>query len=94
MKKKYLILMFLLAVASVTRLFPHPMNFAPIGAMALASGAYLGRNVWGFLAPLGIYWISDLLVNNILYAEFYNSFILFTPGFGWLYLSFAMIIVL
>ena len=94
MKKKYLILMFLLAVAAVTRLFPHPMNFAPIGAMALASGAYLGRNVWGFLAPLGIYWISDLLVNNILYAEFYNSFILFTPGFGWLYLSFAMIIVL
>ena len=86
--------MFLLAVAAVTRLFPHPMNFAPIGAMALASGAYLGRNVWGFLAPLGIYWISDLLVNNILYAEFYNSFILFTPGFGWLYLSFAMIIVL
>ena len=94
MTKKYLILILLLVVAAVTRLFPHPFNFAPIGAMALASGAYFGRTVWGFLAPLGIYWISDLLVNNILYAEFYNSFVLFTPGFGWLYFSFAAIIVL
>lgn len=94
MNKKYLILILLLVVAAVTRLFPHPFNFAPIGAMALASGAYFGRTAWGFLAPLGIYWISDLLVNNILYAEFYNSFVLFTPGFGWLYFSFAAIIVL
>ena len=94
MNKKYLILTILLVVAAVTRLFPHPLNFAPIGAMALASGAYFGRNLWAFLAPLGIYWFSDLLVNNILYAEFYNSFVLFTPGFGWLYISFAAIIVL
>ena len=94
MNKKYLILILLLVVAAVTRLFPHPFNFAPIGAMALASGAYFGRTVWGFLAPLGIYWISDLFVNIILYAGFYNSFVLFTPGFGWLYFSFAAIIVL
>jgi hypothetical protein len=94
MNKKYLILTILLVVAAITRLIPHPLNFAPIGAMALASGAYFGRNLWAFLAPLCIYWFSDLLVNNLLYSEFYNSFVLFTPGFGWLYISFAAIVLL
>ena len=41
--------------------------------MALASGAYFGRTDLGFLAPLGIFWISDLLVNNILYASFITA---------------------
>ena len=30
-------------VAAALRLVPHPPNFTPIGAMALFSGAYIGR---------------------------------------------------
>ena len=40
-------------VAAVLRLVPHPPNFTPIGAMALFSGAYLGRRGLAFVAPLG-----------------------------------------
>jgi hypothetical protein len=44
------------------RLVPHPPNFTPIGAMALFSGAYLGRRAIAFAAPLGALLLSDLVL--------------------------------
>ena len=49
-------------VAAVLRLVPHPPNFTPIGAMALFSGAYLGRRAVAFAAPLGALLLSDLVL--------------------------------
>ena len=48
--------------AAALRLVPHPPNFTPIGAMALFSGAYLGRKVLAFVAPLGALLLSDLVL--------------------------------
>lgn len=52
---------FILAAAA-SRLVPHPMNFTPIGAMALFSGAYFGRRVTAFLVPLAAMLLSDLVI--------------------------------
>jgi len=49
-------------VAAALRLVPHPPNFTPIGAMALFSGAYLGRRLLAFAAPLGALLLSDLVL--------------------------------
>jgi hypothetical protein len=49
-------------VAAVLRLVPHPPNFTPVGAMALFSGAYLGRRAMAFAAPLGALLLSDLVL--------------------------------
>jgi hypothetical protein len=49
-------------VAAVLRLVPHPPNFTPVGAMALFSGAYLGRRAVAFAAPLGALLLSDLVL--------------------------------
>jgi len=54
--------------AALLRLVPHPPNFAPIGAMALFSGAYLGRRPAAFAAPLGAMVLSDALLG------FYSGF--------------------
>jgi hypothetical protein len=51
-----------IVVAAVLRLVPHPPNFTPIGAMALFSGAYLGRKALAFAAPLGALLLSDLVL--------------------------------
>src|SRR5690242_2073663 len=68
--------------AAVLRLVPHPPNFTPIGAMALFSGAYLGRRgVIAFLAPLGALFVSDLVLG------FYH-------GMATVYFSVALIVVL
>src|SRR6476659_5683666 len=69
-------------VAAVLRLVPHPPNFTPIGAMALFSGAYLGRRgAVAFLAPLGALFLSDLALG------FYH-------GMATVYFSVALIVVL
>jgi len=69
-------------VATVLRLVPHPPNFTPIGAMALFSGAYLGRRgAVAFLAPLGALFLSDLALG------FYH-------GMATVYFSVALIVVL
>ena len=49
-------------IAAALRLVPHPPNFSPIDAMALFSGAYLGRRVLAFAAPLGALLLSDLIL--------------------------------
>ncbi|MCF7877603.1 MAG: hypothetical protein K9M14_04680 [Candidatus Omnitrophica bacterium] len=43
------------------RLIPHVPNFAPIAAVALFSGVYF-RKKHGWLLPLGVYMVSDLIV--------------------------------
>lgn len=44
-----------------TRLIPHYPNFSPLVAVALFSGVYWNKK-YGFLLPLGIYILSDLIV--------------------------------
>lgn len=51
-----------IAAAAALRLVPHPPNFSPIDAMALFSGAYLGRRALAFGAPLAALLLSDLVL--------------------------------
>jgi hypothetical protein len=48
--------------AAALRLVPHPPNFSPIDAMALFSGAYLGRKAIAFAAPLAALLLSDVVL--------------------------------
>jgi hypothetical protein len=69
-------------VAAALRLVPHPPNFTPIGAMALFSGAYLGRRgAVALLAPLGALFLSDLVIG-------------FYRGMPTVYFSVALIVLI
>ena len=70
-----------IVAAAALRLVPHPPNFTPIGAMALFSGAYLGRRGLAFVAPLAALLLSDLALG-------------FYQGMGTVYFSVALIVVL
>jgi hypothetical protein len=67
--------------AAALRLVPHPPNFSPIDAMALLSGAYVGRKWLAFAAPLGALLLSDLLLG-------------FYSGMPFQYVSVALIVLL
>jgi hypothetical protein len=59
-----------LVFAVALRFVPHPVNFAPIGALGLFAGCYLrGRGLW--LIPVGAMVISDWI------GQVFNL-----PGFG------------
>lgn len=82
--------MVLLAMA--TRLLPHWPNFTAVGAVALFSGSMFSRKVWAFGIPLLAIFLSDLALNNLLYAS--EGFVWFTRGFYWIYAAFALSVLL
>jgi hypothetical protein len=67
--------------AAALRLVPHPPNFSPIDAMALFSGAYLGRRGLAFAAPFGALFLSDAILG-------------FYPGMAFVYGSVAAIVLI
>jgi hypothetical protein len=70
----------IVAVAAL-RLVPHPPNFSPIDAMALFSGAYLGRRWLAFAAPFLALILSDAVLG-------------FYQGMEFQYVSVALIVIL
>src|SRR3954465_4491947 len=75
------VLLSAVVTAAALRLFPHPPNFAPIGAMALFSGAHLGRRGLAFAAPLGALLLSDAVLG-------------FYAGMAFVYASVALIVLI
>jgi len=77
-KKEKILISFVL-VAALTRLLPHPPNFAPITAMALFSGVFFEKKILRFLVPLVAMLISDLFLGFYAISVFvYLSFYLIT----------------
>ena len=91
MKRNIILIIALIAIGIIGRVIPHLYNFTPITAIALLS-AHAFKNKWiALLLPLVSFWISDLIINNFVYAGYYDSFKIFTPGMFWIYGSVACI---
>jgi hypothetical protein len=66
----------LIFVAALSRLLPHPDNFTPIAAMALAGGVYLDKR-FSIFVPMAALFISDIFVGFHNTMPFvYGSFVL------------------
>ena len=78
---RLLALLSAILAAAALRLVPHPPNFTPIGAMALFSGAYLGRKALAFVAPIGALLLSDLVLG-------------FYPGMLFQYAGVALVVLI
>lgn len=89
---RFIVLIGLVIIAAMTRLLPHPPNFAPIGALALFGAAYFRKPLIGLIVTFAALWISDLLLNNLVLNQYYEGFQLF--GHPWVYLGFAGIFAL
>ena len=73
-----------IASAVLMRIVPHPPNFAPIGALALFSGAHLDKKS-RFIIPLSAMLLSDVFIRIHANMPFvYLSFILIILIGSWL----------
>jgi len=81
-------------LAALSRLIPHPANFAPIGGMALFGAAYYSHRYWAYLIPIISMWISDLILNNVVYGQYFDHFVWFYSGSLFTYGAFALIVLL
>lgn len=84
-------LLIVLAASSRFLLLPIP-NVSPIGAMGLFGAAYFAKKYWAFIIPIAALWMSDLFLNNVVYAQYYESFQWI--GNVWVYLGFIAIVLL
>lgn len=80
--------------AAMSRLLPHPPNATAVGAMALFGGAYFIQRWQALVLPLVAMWLSDLVLNNIVYKAYNPTFTLFTEGGAFIYGAIALIVVL
>jgi hypothetical protein len=78
---RLIVILSAIVAAAAMRLVPHPPNFAPLAAMALFSGAYVGKRALAFVAPLGALLVSDLVLG-------------FYPELAFVYLSVAATVLI
>ncbi len=84
----------MILVAAATRFLPHYPNVTALGAMGLFGAAYYKKSLLpALLIPFVALWMSDLVLNNIVYGQYFDSFAWFTPGGLWIYLGFAAIVL-
>ena len=84
----------LIVLAALSRLIPHPPNIAPIAGMALFGAACYSKKHWAFLIPIASMWVSDLILNNVVYAQYFDKFVWFYSGSLFTYGAFALIVLL
>lgn len=84
----------LIAIAIFSRLLPHPPNFTALGAASLFAGAVLADRRLAFIVPLLTLWLSDLVLNNVVYSQYYEGFVWAGEGVVWSYLAFALIVLM
>jgi hypothetical protein len=88
------IIVLMIVAAAATRFMPHPPNFTPIGGMALFGAAHFAKKYWAYLIPFITLWVSDLVMNNVVYAEYQTGFTWFTT-FGMVnFLAFGLIVLM
>lgn len=91
---RFSVVVLMIIAASVCRFVPHPAGFAPIGAMALFGAAYFKNKFAAFVIPVVTMWISDLVMNNIIFAGTYDTFVFFYQGFYITYGAFLLIVAM
>ncbi len=87
-----IIIISLIILAVLSRLLPHPGNFSPLAAIALFGATYFSNKKWAILVPMAAWWLSDLLLNNTIYAEYQTGFSLFAGYQFWSFLSILAIV--
>ncbi len=88
---RFWVLTLLILGAVFSRLLPHPPNFSPIAASALFGAAFFPKRWQAFLIPIGATFLSDLVLNQVIYAQYSTG--IFYPGMGWQYAAYALIVL-
>lgn len=80
-KKTVYLTISLIFIAALARFISPWPNVTPLGAMALLGGSYLSKRWMGAIIPVSALWISNLVLNNTVYAGLYDGFVWFGASF-------------
>jgi len=92
--RTWVVLFIIIGFAALRGLSPERFgdwaNFTPVGAMALFGGVYFKNKIQALFVPLLILFVSDIFINY----GYFGEITFFYEGFFWVYLSFALIVLL
>lgn len=91
---KFLVVTGLILLAVISRLIPHAYNLSPFGAISLFGAAWFSKKWQAFVIPMLATFLSDLFLNNVVYASLNKGFTVFYPGAYFQYIAYALIISL
>ena len=91
---RFSVLSSLVVIAAFSRILPHPYNFSPLAAMGLLGAAFFSKKWQAIFLPLAATWLSDLFINNVLFADYFQGFTWFYQGFYWQYGAYALIAII
>lgn len=94
MKRIHFIAIALLILGAFTRVIPHWPNFTAIGAVALLGGMWTKNQGWTVITPLLALFISDLILNNVVYAAYNDGFQFFYDGAAYVYGAFFITMII
>ena len=81
----------IILLAAFSRIIPHMPNFSPLGVIGLFGAAHFTKKWQAFLIPIAATWLSDLFINNVIYAKYYPEFTWLYQDFYWQYGSYLLI---
>lgn len=97
MKQTRMLILSMLVIGIGSRLVPHYPNFTAVGAVSLFAAAFSGRRSVAVIIPYLVMLMSDLILNNIIYAraypDDYAGFIFLYRGALWSYAAFGLIVM-
>lgn len=82
--KKKLLIPAIILIGALSRLIPHPMNFTPIGALALFGGTFIKDKRMAFIIPMAAMLLSDILLEITTGHGFHDQMI-------WVYGSMVLV---
>ena len=85
MKKKLLLIVLFITIIFLGRILPHPYNFTPLIAVTLLSIYSISNKFLAIIIPVVGFWLSDLFMNNHIYAGYFADFTVFNSGMIWTY---------
>jgi hypothetical protein len=88
---RFIALTAIILLAAFSRIVPHMPNFSPLGAIGLFGAAHFNKKWQAILIPLAATFLSDLFINNVIYAQYYPTFTWLSQGFYWQYGAYVLI---
>ena len=87
-------LIILSIILSIYRYIPHINNLSPISSIILLYPLINRNKIQNFTTIFVSLFISDLFINNVLYAFYNPVFVWFYSGFYWQYGAYVLVILL
>jgi hypothetical protein len=89
---RFITILGFIILAAASRFLPFH-NFTALSAISLFGAAHFSKKWIAIFITLSAAWLTDLFVNNVLYAKFFPTFTWFYDGFYWQYASYILIAI-